>query len=457
MASHVLLCDAFPTFAEIQANRRVGIIGAGFGGLACAYELRSAGYDVQVFEARERLGGRVHSLSDFIPGNVVEAGAELIGENHRYWLKYAERFQLKMEGLDVPGEPEATATIGLKDKLFRGEDLKLLEEEIEKGHAALAEASRLVNWEAPWETPDARELDEKTVAQWIQELPISDSAKLAIETELTHDMAVDSLKMNYLALLCCIKAHGAEQYWDKSENYRCAGGNQQLALRFAEAIGPKRIHLGCPITAITQAAGEIHVLDKQGQTHAFQDVVLAVPPSVWGRIQIEPALPANLNPQMGSAVKSLSQVKQRYWRPDLSADSMSDTSLGMTWEDPLPSGKEAALISFSGGPYADAAHAMTETARETEYSKTLEKILPGYGENRIRRRFVDWISEEWTKCGYSFPLPGSFWNKPDNSRTVSAVSILLANTSALASWVTWKAPCIRALHLPCASRNATAF
>ena len=50
---------------------RVGVIGAGFGGLACAYELSDAGYLVDVFEARNRIGGRVRSEAEFAPGQVV--------------------------------------------------------------------------------------------------------------------------------------------------------------------------------------------------------------------------------------------------------------------------------------------------------------------------------------------------------------------------------------------------
>src|SRR5690606_10488883 len=72
--------------------KRVVVVGAGFGGLACAYELRSAGYDVTVVEARDRVGGRVLSFADFVPGRVVEGGGELIGSNHPTWVGYAERF-----------------------------------------------------------------------------------------------------------------------------------------------------------------------------------------------------------------------------------------------------------------------------------------------------------------------------------------------------------------------------
>ena len=54
---------------------RVLIVGAGFAGLAAAHELASIGYDVRVFEARDRVGGRVRSIKTFLSGKVVEAGA----------------------------------------------------------------------------------------------------------------------------------------------------------------------------------------------------------------------------------------------------------------------------------------------------------------------------------------------------------------------------------------------
>jgi monoamine oxidase len=46
----------------------VVVIGAGFAGLAAAYELESVGYRVIVIEARDKVGGRVESRRDVVPG-----------------------------------------------------------------------------------------------------------------------------------------------------------------------------------------------------------------------------------------------------------------------------------------------------------------------------------------------------------------------------------------------------
>lgn len=73
------------------SGKRIIVIGAGFAGLTAAYELLSAGYDVTVLEARDRVSGRVVSFGNFVPGRWVEGGGELIGSNHPLWAAYAKK------------------------------------------------------------------------------------------------------------------------------------------------------------------------------------------------------------------------------------------------------------------------------------------------------------------------------------------------------------------------------
>ena len=54
------------------------VVGAGASGLMCARDLISAGYRVTILEARDRVGGRIHTISDTRFPLPVELGAEFV-------------------------------------------------------------------------------------------------------------------------------------------------------------------------------------------------------------------------------------------------------------------------------------------------------------------------------------------------------------------------------------------
>ena len=61
-AGEVVAPEEISTVAGPAVNlpkRKIAVVGAGLSGLAAAYELNGLGYDVIVFEARPRVGGRV--------------------------------------------------------------------------------------------------------------------------------------------------------------------------------------------------------------------------------------------------------------------------------------------------------------------------------------------------------------------------------------------------------------
>src|SRR6516164_2149525 len=74
IAGGVLLSQSHVGGTQKPVGKRVLVIGAGLAGLATGYELASAGYDVTVVEARNRLGGRVVSFGDLVAGKNVEGG-----------------------------------------------------------------------------------------------------------------------------------------------------------------------------------------------------------------------------------------------------------------------------------------------------------------------------------------------------------------------------------------------
>lgn len=93
-------------------RKSVVILGAGIAGLVAAYELRRAGWNVTVLEARDRIGGRVWTvrggdrieqmgrpdqLCRFSDGLYLNAGAARIPTAHHLILGYAKRFGVPLE------------------------------------------------------------------------------------------------------------------------------------------------------------------------------------------------------------------------------------------------------------------------------------------------------------------------------------------------------------------------
>ncbi|HEU0201637.1 MAG TPA: FAD-dependent oxidoreductase, partial [Burkholderiaceae bacterium] len=87
-----------PAFAAPKSNPiDVAIVGAGLAGLACADALQARGVQARVYEASDRVGGRVWSDRTLFPGQVFERGGELIDNLHKTMLGYAQRFGLQRE------------------------------------------------------------------------------------------------------------------------------------------------------------------------------------------------------------------------------------------------------------------------------------------------------------------------------------------------------------------------
>jgi len=103
---------AAPPPPRFGAGRRVVILGAGISGLVSAWELRKAGFDVTVLEARHRPGGRVWTVRGgdvlehlhqppqrctFGPGHYHNAGAARIPANHTGIHAYCREFGVQLE------------------------------------------------------------------------------------------------------------------------------------------------------------------------------------------------------------------------------------------------------------------------------------------------------------------------------------------------------------------------
>ena len=96
-------------------SAKVLVAGAGPAGLAAAYELKRAGFEVALFEASERTGGRVKTITaPFTPGLHGEGGAMRLPANHVLVHTYLDVFQLtdQLENFDQANKIIYLSTYG---------------------------------------------------------------------------------------------------------------------------------------------------------------------------------------------------------------------------------------------------------------------------------------------------------------------------------------------------------
>ena len=403
-AAGLLLSDRPGARPSAATPGRVVVVGAGFSGLAAAYELSRAGYEVAVLEARNRVGGRVLSFGDLVPGKNVEGGAELIGTNHPAWMAYAERFGLAF--LDVT-EEELDAPIVLGGRRLTAAEAEALWDEMDAAIASLTREAADVDAGMPWTSPEAESRDRRTLASWIESVDASPLCRTALHTMMTADNGVLAEWQSHLANLAMVKGGGLERFWTESEVYRCRGGNQQLARRLADVLGA-RVRTRTIVRAIRTDDHMARVTLSDGEVLDADHVVLTAPPPVWNRIAFDPRLPEALAPQMGSNVKFLIALKEAAWRKDgLAPDLLSDGPVSLTWHaTDGQSGPGEAMVAFSGGPAAELCREWTPEARTGQYLAALERVYPAIRASVARTRFMDWPSDPWVKASYSFPAPG---------------------------------------------------
>lgn len=78
-----------------QIHTQIAIIGGGLSGLATAYFLQKQGIDFILVEARERLGGRIHTTMD-ADGTPIEMGATWLGPQHTQLQQLLQELSLEI-------------------------------------------------------------------------------------------------------------------------------------------------------------------------------------------------------------------------------------------------------------------------------------------------------------------------------------------------------------------------
>jgi monoamine oxidase len=400
------------------------VVGGGLAGLMAARTL-AAQFEVTLFEARERVGGRVKSLRDESTKRIIEAGGELIGYAHPTWLSLAREFELALSVWTLESSFQAICfeqPLFLLNQLVPAEKAEPLYRELDSLlRGMVKDAHQIHDAHEPWKAADAARLDNMSLADWIRGLNCSALAKVALEAQFANTNGAPTSNQSYLANLALVKgaaAHGdAGDFFTMSENVKCAQGNDALASALETDIRHRggKVHLSTPVEKIRIGEEHVVVTPAHGEPVTAAVVILAIPPTVWSTLSVEPSVPEDCRMTMGTAVKYLSRSPTRFWIRDGVAPSGMSDRCGMTWEgtdnQTQAPGQDVELSLFAGGDAAmKAIEAYEKGGRDAVrrfYDDRISELYPAYEQHRRpSAEFVPWPLEKWTMTGYSCPAPG---------------------------------------------------
>jgi monoamine oxidase len=384
---------------------RVAVVGGGLAGLYAAWLLQQQGLAVTLFEASNRLGGRVLSSRDFIPGKVVEAGAELIGMNHPTWQALAKRFGLTLT--KITGDPDGRIRFGHHE--LSAKQLADLAVDRRAVQYAIGQDALVVNQVEPWLSPRAAALDATTVRDALDKifqtvsLRNKDITRQYLDLVIGNDTNAPPERLSYLGLLSKVSSGrmGTDMlgYWECTETHRCAGGSQQLVSKLAQPLGTS-VRLNWPVSILELRQEGVRVMSCRAGGAYMQDfdyVILAAPPKCWPQIDAPVPFPrCSYTMADGPAVKFLTRFDKQF---STFAPSARWDQLGQTWEstESQHGGKGFGLTVYSGGSFI---------LSEPEYAARLNVLYPGYRAHVNKEWLVDWANTMWIGTGYSTPAPG---------------------------------------------------
>ena len=204
------------------------MLGAGLAGLSAARDLESAGATVTVVEARDRVGGRVHTITNGLSNRQhAEAGADLIEEDQRFVLKLARELKLKTVRILRAGFGYYTP-----DRAGR--------RRIRSGPGAFEESARRLRREIDdyclagkrWDSAVAVHLAQQSVADWLDRERVSDAFRASV-CALRGFFVADPEDLSLIALVDQFASGGTP---GQSRIFRIQGGNERLPRAIAKAL-----------------------------------------------------------------------------------------------------------------------------------------------------------------------------------------------------------------------------
>jgi monoamine oxidase len=408
---------------------RIAVVGAGLAGLTCAYRLKQAGLNADVYEASMRTGGRCWTIHDFDP-LVAEHGGELIDQGHTAMRQLVQELGLDLDNL-LQAQPKGTEDFywvngGKYEYSTLVDDLNGIYQKMHKDVSAASYPTLWNNYtERGWE------LDHMSIIDWLNETVPNGGATsklgrvldIAYNIEYGAECSIQS-SLNLLYLLGYSGQGQFRTFGPSNEKYHVHGGNDQVVRRLSDALAAQ-INLGTALTSIKLNSDGSFALtfskDTGTTTSTADHVVLALPFSLLRSVNYTKA---GFEPLKVTAIKELPmgtnsklhvEFKDRFWYgAGNNGNTYADTGYQNTWEVSRAQGGgkgKGILVDYTGGDIGASFGSGTPSSRAQEFMSELKPLFPSVDipSHATGRATIDfWTGYQWTKGSYSYWKVGQY-------------------------------------------------
>ena len=411
-----------------MATRDVIVIGAGMAGVTAARSLVGAGLRVQIVEARQRVGGRIHTVRDLCD-EAVEAGAELIhGSQSQLWPLVREA------GLTARSNSHAaTATmIDLGDGA-RWLPYALAHPQTWRSFGVLRRIA-------------GRQAQDMPAQEFIERCGYRGRARRLAEMVFTSHLpgTLDAIGMHgflddgVLAL-------------ETSPDYRINEGYDRLVEHVAHGLD---VEFGFAVQMIQWSADGVTIRDAAGRERTAAAAIVTVPVGVLrsGTIRFDPELPeakrwALDQIVMGPVSKLLMRFEEPFWPDRLAAIYCASGPATLYWNVFFRAQHAlAVLTAYYTGQRAAVFAGSSDEEAVTRTLQDLRRHFPRSHPKLLSYRRFDWSTDPYACGGYTFLRPNAnrararlaapdtgrlFWAGSETATEPIAATVAGAYTSAL--------------------------
>ena len=414
----------------VSGTRRadVVVVGAGLAGLVAARRLVAAGRSVIVLEARDRVGGRVWNY-DLGHGRVFERGGQFIGPTQDHIAQLARElhvgtFPVYDDGDDVYVADGERLTYSDRGPFGTAPPDPAIASQLASLVLGVDALSTKVPVDAPWTAPNATALDGQTLQSYLDDQSASPRLQQVTAAALRAIFAAEARELSMLFALFYTAASGDKDHpgtFQRNFNTRAGaqasrliGGSQIVPLTLAAQLGA-RVVLSSPVRSITQARGQVTVVSDR-LTVSARRAVVAIPPTLAGRIHYDPILPPGRDGLTqrygpGTLIKVAAVYDRPFWRTHGLTGQAVATGfpISISYDDSPPGGRPGVLFGFVGGDNARRYRTLPAAERRRAVLSQLDLFFGAEARRPSHIVETDWSAQPWTRgCPVGIPAVGSF-------------------------------------------------